>query len=581
MGPETHVRGWRLRALALFEVLALVALLGLQGAAASDAVAGRNEDHGERPDVERDCSAPEAVESQGDQDASDKGREPAPEAIACRDDSDADTEVDDEAGGPEPDEVDDHERDEVDTEVVDEAGGLESDAHEPDDADEKAEQEADDHETDKAEQGDDDHQADEADGGVDDEAGEAAEHEPAGGQDDQEAEELDEAEQPDDDVEPGASSGDVPEEEPPGPAETGPDQSGPGIDKPPTDAEATSESPDPTGAAGGSPGRGHQDNNSQGAGGSESGGSGSAEPGPVVGASRSGPRDPGSDEEVHDGERAPFGPTGVVSGYNLAGSFSTAALLDALPPAQALRARKRVPEVAPFIIAGPASWTNTWGAPRFGPGSSTRQHEGQDVFCRYGDPVLASESGYVEFDEGGLGGKVARLHRADGSYWYYAHLSAWNSRDFASGDRVARGDVIGYCGSSGNAAGSSPHVHFGFYGSDGRAIDPMTYLVGWLRAAERGLRLAHDDGRGSNRGASEGRAEAENKLTLASFVPRLPRLLARTDAFGDSSAVQESPPNRRLLESSSTGRIEVGFELLAIATLLLLSRWSRKTFSSA
>ena len=99
------------------------------------------------------------------------------------------------------------------------------------------------------------------------------------------------------------------------------------------------------------------------------------------------------------------------------------------------------------------------------------------MFCRYGDPVLATERGYVEYEEGGLGGKVARLRRADGSYSYYGHLSAWNTRVAASGDRVGPGDVIGYCGNSGNAIGSPPHVHFGLYGSNGRTMNPMKDLV--------------------------------------------------------------------------------------------------------
>jgi len=145
---------------------------------------------------------------------------------------------------------------------------------------------------------------------------------------------------------------------------------------------------------------------------------------------------------------------------------------------------------SPFVIGGPAAWTNTWGAPRFGPApGEVRTHEGQDVFCRYGDPVLAAERGIVEFDAGALGGKVARLRRRNGGYWYYAHLSGWNTRRFSSGDEVRPGDVIGYCGASGNARGGSPHVHFGWYGRDGAARDPMRHLVRWLRTATREARV--------------------------------------------------------------------------------------------
>jgi hypothetical protein len=138
----------------------------------------------------------------------------------------------------------------------------------------------------------------------------------------------------------------------------------------------------------------------------------------------------------------------------------------------------------PFIIGGSANWIDTWGAPRYGPGPVVRTHEGQDVFCRYGDPVLATESGTVEYGDGGLGGTVARLHRSDGSYWYYAHLSELNDKQFPSGTEVRRGDVIGYCGNTGNAITTPPHVHFGWYEADGSAKNPMRYLVRWLRAAE-------------------------------------------------------------------------------------------------
>lgn len=139
----------------------------------------------------------------------------------------------------------------------------------------------------------------------------------------------------------------------------------------------------------------------------------------------------------------------------------------------------------PFIIKGRGAWVNTWGAPRYGPGSIVRTHEGQDVFCDLGAPVLASEAGVIEFDTGLLGGNVARLHRSDGSYFYYAHLSAWNTDQFSSGDHVEPGDVIGYCGNTGNAVGTHPHVHFGWYQPSGEAQDPMQMLIGWLETAEQ------------------------------------------------------------------------------------------------
>lgn len=98
--------------------------------------------------------------------------------------------------------------------------------------------------------------------------------------------------------------------------------------------------------------------------------------------------------------------------------------------------------------------------------------------------MLAAEPGTIEFDTDRLGGKIARLHRADGTYWYYAHLSAWNNEALRNGQHVETGDVIGFCGSSGDAREGPTHVHFGWYGTDGVARDPMPHLLGWLRQAE-------------------------------------------------------------------------------------------------
>jgi murein DD-endopeptidase MepM/ murein hydrolase activator NlpD len=218
-------------------------------------------------------------------------------------------------------------------------------------------------------------------------------------------------------------------------------------------------------------------------GGNDRGGRGGKRSGP-----RSGPTGEPSKRESAD-DASPLGGGGFKGLFRVSGSFSTDRLVTVAAELRALGwsteqiARK---VYAPFIIGGPASFVDTWGAPRYGPApGQIRTHEGQDVFCKYGDPVLASQRGTIEFDDAGLGGLVARLYRSDGSYWYYAHLSDWNTRDFSDGDAVSPGDVIAYCGNSGNAITSPPHVHFGWYQSNGAAKDPMRPLVTWLHRAER------------------------------------------------------------------------------------------------
>jgi murein DD-endopeptidase MepM/ murein hydrolase activator NlpD len=179
----------------------------------------------------------------------------------------------------------------------------------------------------------------------------------------------------------------------------------------------------------------------------------------------------------------PAGTPSIPGSYTTDKLVSIATLLRSLGMSQA-DVQKKV--YAPFIIAGPAAWIDTWGAPRYGPApGQVRTHEGQDVFCNYGDPVLASEPGTVNFDNGGLGGITTRLFRADGSYWYYTHLSDWN-QELSVGDRVEVGDVIGYCGNTGNAITTPPHVHFGWYRPGGvNARNPMRHLVDWLHEAEQ------------------------------------------------------------------------------------------------
>jgi murein DD-endopeptidase MepM/ murein hydrolase activator NlpD len=230
--------------------------------------------------------------------------------------------------------------------------------------------------------------------------------------------------------------------------------------------------PDPGGGGGGS-----------GGGTGSEGGGGGSKPG---GADRNGP---GADKGAGDGgSTLPIPPPTRGTYVPAPGSYTTDNLVAVANELRGLGVplERIVRDVyAPFIIGGKAAWTDTWGAPRYGPGPIIRTHEGQDVFCSYGDPVLATESGTINYGEAGLGGKVARLFRSDGSYWYYAHLSDFNNEEFPPGATVEAGDIIGYCGNSGNAISTPSHVHFGFYDTSGNARNPHSTLIQWLNQAER------------------------------------------------------------------------------------------------
>ncbi len=115
---------------------------------------------------------------------------------------------------------------------------------------------------------------------------------------------------------------------------------------------------------------------------------------------------------------------------------------------------------------GGASYFNDWGFPRGG----SRYHEGNDLFVGYGSPVRAPVAGTVELKRGSVGGLQFNLHGSDGVVYLGSHLDSAGKKG-----KVGAGDVIGYVGNSGNAAGTRPHLHFGMY-LDGRAINPYPTL---------------------------------------------------------------------------------------------------------
>jgi murein DD-endopeptidase MepM/ murein hydrolase activator NlpD len=116
--------------------------------------------------------------------------------------------------------------------------------------------------------------------------------------------------------------------------------------------------------------------------------------------------------------------------------------------------------------------TNTWHAPRDG----GRLHEGQDIFAPRGTPVLSASDGYVvNIGENSLGGQTVSVIGAGGRVYYYAHLEAY-APHLAEGDYVTPQTILGYVGTTGNAAGTPPHLHFGVYESTRGAMDPLPLL---------------------------------------------------------------------------------------------------------
>ena len=115
---------------------------------------------------------------------------------------------------------------------------------------------------------------------------------------------------------------------------------------------------------------------------------------------------------------------------------------------------------------------NTWHASR----GTDRVHEGQDIFAAKGTPIYSATSGYVyKVGENNLGGQTVSVIGDGGRVYYYAHLGSY-APGIEVGDPVTRQTLLGYVGTTGNAQGTPPHLHFGVYTSSG-AINPLPLLV--------------------------------------------------------------------------------------------------------
>ena len=131
-----------------------------------------------------------------------------------------------------------------------------------------------------------------------------------------------------------------------------------------------------------------------------------------------------------------------------------------------------------FPVLGPTRWSDDWYFPRW-TGAQFRFHLGLDMFAPYGTPVAAPVDGVARIAENPLGGLTVRVVEPSGTYWYLAHLSGI-APGLVDAQPVTAGQVVGFVGTSGNAVGTPPHVHFGVYPQGGAAAPPKPVVDAWV-----------------------------------------------------------------------------------------------------
>ena len=100
----------------------------------------------------------------------------------------------------------------------------------------------------------------------------------------------------------------------------------------------------------------------------------------------------------------------------------------------------------------------------------SRLHKGIDIGAAWGTPIHAPADGTIAFaGRAGGYGNLIKMSHGSGVQTVYGHLSRFATH---GGERVSRGQVIGYTGNSGLSTG--PHLHWEVI-KNGQAVNPRSF----------------------------------------------------------------------------------------------------------
>jgi murein DD-endopeptidase MepM/ murein hydrolase activator NlpD len=174
----------------------------------------------------------------------------------------------------------------------------------------------------------------------------------------------------------------------------------------------------------------------------------------------------------------------VASGGTLAGTPTPAAERAETPPAASLSAAFSTLEgrtlAMPVVGAKTLDLRDNFEEVR-----GSGRHDALDILAPRGTPVVAVDEGKVAklftSKQGGL--TVYQFDRGETHSYYYAHLDRY-AEGLREGAFLARGDPIGYVGTTGNAPPNTPHLHFAIFELgpekrwwEGKPVNPYPFLM--------------------------------------------------------------------------------------------------------
>lgn len=190
---------------------------------------------------------------------------------------------------------------------------------------------------------------------------------------------------------------------------------------------------------------------------------------PATPAGRAQPDAPGTPERTSASGAATPEDRGaavrVGSADSLTGVFVGVPLPAALPPdsGTTIASLEELRELAATMVVPvqgvrPADLHDTFDERR---GGGSRPHEALDILAARGTPVLSATAGTLRKKHASVPGGLM-IYAGDATDRFvlmYGHLDRY-ADGLTDGQPLARGQVIGYVGTTGNAAVQTPHLHF-------------------------------------------------------------------------------------------------------------------------